>query len=150
MKVIFIEDVKGKGKKGDIKEVPDGYAQNFLIKKNLAKIATAQSLSALTGQQKAQARDEAENLAEAKALKEKLESDDTIVQLTEKVGNDGRLFGAVNSKKIVEALADQYGITLDKRKLQLTAPIRAITLKEIPVKLHADVTATLKVKISEA
>ncbi|MFC4651528.1 50S ribosomal protein L9 [Lactococcus nasutitermitis] len=150
MKVIFLADVKGQGKKGDIKEVPTGYAQNFLIKKNLAKVATNASVAAAAGQAKAKEKEEAEFLAEAKALKVLLEKEDTIVEITEKVGQDGRLFGAVNSKKIADALSVQYNLKLDKHKIQLANPIRAIGIADIPVKLHREVTAKVKVRISEA
>lgn len=150
MKVIFIQDVKGKGNKGEIKEVPDGYAQNFLIKKKLAKAATVQAKSELVGQQKAKARDAAEALATAQALKAELELDSTIVKVSEKVGADGRLFGAVNSKKIANALSEQFNIKLDKHKIQLTAPIRALGIKDVTVKLHPQVSAIVRVKIFEA
>jgi large subunit ribosomal protein L9 len=150
MKVIFLADVKGKGKKGEVKELPDGYAQNFLIKKKLARVATAAAMSELSGQQKAQARDEAEAFSLADSLKERLEKDSTLVEIKEKVGADGRLFGAVNSKKIADALAAQFDVRLDKHKIQLENPLRALGIKEVPVKLHSKVTARVKVKISEA
>lgn len=149
MKVIFLQDVKGKGKRGDVKEVPTGYAQNFLIKKNLAKEATGQAMSELKGQVKAEQKAEAEILAEAQTLKAELEKDDTIVEIKEKVGADGRLFGAINSKKIADALNAQFNLKLDKHKIQLDYPLKAIGLKDVPVKLHRDVTATIRVKISE-
>ena len=94
MKVIFLQDVKGKGKRGEVKEVPTGFAQNFLIKKNLAKEATGQAMAALSGQVKAEEKAEAEILAEAKALQTELEKEATVVEIKEKVGADGRLFGA--------------------------------------------------------
>lgn len=100
MKVIFLQDVKGKGKRGEVKEVPTGFAQNFLIKKNLAKEATGKAMAELKGQVKAEQKAEAEILAEAQALKAELEKETTIVEVKEKVGADGRLFGAINSKKI--------------------------------------------------
>ena len=149
MKVIFIQDVKGKGKKGDVKDVPDGYAQNFLIKKGFAKAATTQAQSELLGQQRAKERNAAESLSLAKKLKEKLELDSTIVEISEKVGADGRLFGAVNTKKIMDALSAQFDIKLDKHKIQLAEPIRALGIKDIAIKLHPQVTAIVKVKISE-
>ena len=90
MKVIFLADVKGKGKKGEIKEVPTGYAQNFLIKKNLAKEATAQAVGELRGKQKSEEKAHAEMIAEAKAIKAQLEAEETVVEFVEKVGPDGR------------------------------------------------------------
>ena len=149
MKVIFLQDVKGKGKRGEVKEVPAGFAQNFLIKKNLAKEATGQAMAALSGQVKAEEKAEAEILAEAKALQTELEKEATVVEIKEKVGADGRLFGAINSKKIADALNEQFDLKLDKHKIQLAYPLKAIGLKDVPVKLHKDVIATIRVKISE-
>ena len=149
MKVILLQDVKGKGKRGEVKEVPTGFAQNFLIKKNLAKEATGQAMAALSGQVKAEEKAEAEILAEAKALQTELEKEATVVEIKEKVGADGRLFGAINSKKIADALNEQFDLKLDKHKIQLAYPLKAIGLKDVPVKLHKDVIATIRVKISE-
>ena len=149
MKVIFLQDVKGKGERGEVKEVPTGFAQNFLIKKNLAKEATGQAMAALSGQVKAEEKAEAEILAEAKALQTELEKEATVVEIKEKVGADGRLFGAINSKKIADALNEQFDLKLDKHKIQLAYPLKAIGLKDVPVKLHKDVIATIRVKISE-
>lgn len=149
MKVIFLADVKGKGKKGDIKEVPTGYAQNFLIKKNLAKEATNQAISELKGKQKSEAKAQAELLAEAKGIKASLDKEETRVQFTEKVGPDGRTFGSITAKKIAEELNKQFGLKVDKRHIVLDHPIRAIGLVEVPVKLHKEVTAEIKLQIKE-
>ncbi|HEQ1204200.1 TPA: 50S ribosomal protein L9 [Streptococcus pyogenes] len=150
MKVIFLADVKGKGKKGEIKEVPTGYAQNFLIKKNLAKEATSQSIGELKGKQKAEEKAQAEILAEAQAVKAVLDEDKTRVQFQEKVGPDGRTFGSITAKKISEELQKQFGVKVDKRHIVLDYPIRAIGLIEVPVKLHKEVTAEIKLAITEA
>ncbi|VTT22592.1 50S ribosomal protein L9 [Streptococcus dysgalactiae] len=150
MKVIFSADVKGKGKKGEIKEVPTGYAQNFLIKKNLAKEATSQSIGELKGKQKAEEKAQAEILAEAQAIKAILDEDKTRVQFQEKVGPDGRTFGSITAKKISEELQKQFGVKVDKRHIILDHPIRAIGLVEVPVKLHKEVTAEIKLTITEA
>ncbi|MEY8700644.1 50S ribosomal protein L9 [Streptococcus ferus] len=150
MKVIFLADVKGKGKKGEIKEVPTGYAQNFLLKKNLAKEATSQAISAEKGKQKAANKQAAELLAEAQATKDLLDKESTRVQFTEKVGPDGRTFGSITAKKISEALAEQFQIKIDKRHISLDHPIRAIGLIEVPVKLHKDIDAQIKLQIKEA
>lgn len=150
MKVIFLADVKGKGKKGEIKEVPTGYAQNFLLKKNLAKEATSQAISAEKGKQKAANKQAAELLAEAQAIKDLLDKESTRVQFTEKVGPDGRTFGSITAKKISEALAEQFQIKIDKRHISLDHPIRAIGLIEVPVKLHKDIDAQIKLQIKEA
>ena len=124
MKVIFLADVKGKGKKGEIKEVPTGYAQNFLIKKNLAKEANAQAIGELRGKQKSEEKAHAELLAEAQKIKAKLEEEATVVQFTEKIGPDGRTFGSITNKKIAEELEKQFGIKIDKRHIQVSSQIR--------------------------
>ncbi|AUJ83906.1 50S ribosomal protein L9 [Enterococcus sp. CR-Ec1] len=145
MKVIFLQDVKGKGKKGDIKEVPNGYAQNFLIKNNLAKPANNESMAELKGKQKAKEKQDAEVLAEAKELKVLLEKEETVVKINAKAGEDGRLFGSIPSKQIADALNKQYKIKIDKRKIELDQPIRALGFTQVPVKLHPQVTATINV-----
>ena len=131
MKVIFLQDVKGKGKKGEIKEVPTGYAQNFLIKKNLAKEANAQAIGELRGKQKSEEKAHAELLAEAQKIKAKLEEEATVVQFTEKIGPDGRTFGSITNKKIAEELEKQFGIKIDKRHIQVASPIRSTGLINI-------------------
>lgn len=145
MKVIFLQDVKGKGKKGDIKEVPNGYAQNFLIKNNLAKPANNKSMAELKGKQKAKEKQDAEVLAEAKELKALLEKEETVVKINAKAGEDGRLFGSIPSKQIADVLNKQYKIKIDKRKIELDQPIRALGFTQVPVKLHPQVTATINV-----
>lgn len=149
MKVIFLQDVKGKGKKGEIKEVPTGYAQNFLIKKNLAKEATSQAIGELAGKQKSEAKHAAELLADAKQLKIELDKEENRVQFVEKVGPDGRTFGSITAKKIAEELKKQFGLTVDKRGIQLDHPIRAIGLIEVPVKLHKEVEGKIKLQVKE-
>ena len=140
MKVIFLADVKGKGKKGEIKEVPTGYAQNFLIKKNLGE---------LRGKQKSEEKAHAEMLAEAQAIKEKLEAESTIVEFTEKVGPDGRTFGSITNKKIAEELQKQFGIRIDKRLIQVKNPIRSVGLIDVPVKIYQDVTSVINLRVKE-
>lgn len=149
MKVIFLADVKGKGKKGEIKEVPTGYAQNFLIKKNLAKEATAAAIGELRGKQKFEEKAHAELLAEAKEIKAKLEAEETVVEFTEKVGPDGRTFGSITSKKIAEELQKQFGIKVDKRHIEVKAPIRAVGLIDVPVKIYQDVTSIINLRVKE-
>ncbi|WP_099299439.1 50S ribosomal protein L9 [Pediococcus pentosaceus] len=117
MKVIFLEDVKGKGKRGEVKNVSDGYAQNFLIKNGKAKAATSAAVSELKGQKKA--------------------------------GKDGRLFGSIPNKQIATALEKQYKIKIDKRKIELSNPIRSMGYTNVPVKLHQKVTATIRVHVAE-
>ena len=147
MKVIFLKDVKGKAKKGDIKEVSVGYAQNFLFKNNVAVEATAANMSKLEGQKKRAEKDAAEELAEANSLKERLEQ--LTVELKAKSGEGGRLFGSITTKQIASALEKQQGIKIDKRKMDLPDAIRALGYTHVPIKLHPDVTATLKVHVTE-
>ena len=148
MKVIFTQDVRGKVKRGEVKNMADGYA-NFLIKSGKAKQADAAAMSQLRAQQKAEAKKEAEILAEAKALKEKLESGKYVVELKAKAGEDGRLFGSVTSKQISQALQKQYDIKIDKRKMELAQPIRSMGYVNVPVKLHNEVSAKIRVHIAE-
>ncbi|KGM37846.1 MULTISPECIES: 50S ribosomal protein L9 [Streptococcus] len=149
MKVIFLADVKGKGKKGEIKEMPTGYAQNFLIKKNLAKEATAQAIGELRGKQKSQEKAHAEMVAEAQAIKAKLEEEATVVAFTEKVGPDGRTFGSITNKKIADELQKQFGLKIDKRNIKVDSPIRSIGLIDVPVKIYQDVTSVIRLRVTE-
>ena len=149
MKVIFLADVKGKGKKGEIKEVPTGYAQNFLIKKNLAKEANAQAIGEHRGKQKSEEKAHAELLAEAQKIKAKLEEEATVVQFTEKIGPDGRTFGSITNKKIAEELEKQFGIKIDKRHIQVSSPIRSTGLIDVPVKIYQDVTGVINIRVNE-
>lgn len=149
MKVIFLADVKGKGKKGEIKEVPTGYAQNFLIKKNLAKEANAQAIGELRGKQKSEEKAHAELVAEAQSIKAKLENEATVVQFTEKIGPDGRTFGSITNKKIAEELEKQFGIKIDKRHIQVSSPIRSTGLIDVPVKIYQDVTGVINIRVNE-
>ncbi|WP_225048212.1 50S ribosomal protein L9 [Lacticaseibacillus kribbianus] len=150
MKVIFTEDVRGKGKRGQVKEVPDGYAQNFLIKNGKAKAATAQAMSALRGQQKLEEKKDAAARAEAEAVKAKLEADKTVVQIQSKAGADSRLFGSIPSKQIAQALEKQYQIKVDKRKMDLPEPIKALGYRNVKVALYPGVEANIRVHITEA
>ncbi|RSJ97862.1 MULTISPECIES: 50S ribosomal protein L9 [Streptococcus] len=149
MKVIFLADVKGKGKKGEIKEVPTGYAQNFLIKKNLAKEANAQAIGELRGKQKSEEKAHAELVAEAKNIQAKLAEETTVVQFTEKIGPDGRTFGSITNKKIAEELQKQFGIKIDKRHIQVTSPIRSVGLIDVPVKIYQDITGVIQIRVNE-
>ena len=149
MKVIFLADVKGKGKKGEIKEVPTGYAQNFLIKKNLAKEANAQAIGELRGKQKSEEKAHAELLAEAQKIKAKLEEEATLVQFTEKIGPDGRTFGSITNKKIAEEFGKQFVIKIDKRQIQVASPIRSTGLIDVPVKIYQDVTSVINIRVNE-
>ncbi|GGI95171.1 50S ribosomal protein L9 [Alicyclobacillus cellulosilyticus] len=142
MKVILLADVKGQGKAGEIKEVSEGYARNYLFPRKLAVEATPGQLQQLKAQQEAKARREAQELAHAKALAEKLSQ--IKVSIPAHAGEGGRLFGAVTSKHISEALA-RMGIQVDKRKIHLEEPIKALGGYHVQVRLHPEVTADLTV-----
>ncbi|WP_085522452.1 50S ribosomal protein L9 [Tuberibacillus sp. Marseille-P3662] len=146
MKVIFLQDVKGKGSKGETKDVSEGYARNFLLKKNLAVEATKNNLKQLEKQKQKEAEQAQAEVDEAKALKERLE--DMTIELKAKAGEGGRLFGSVTSKQIAQELKS-YDIKIDKRKIELGEPIRQLGYTNIPVKLHPKVTATMEVHVSE-
>ena len=146
MKVIFLQDVKGQGKKGEIKEVSEGYANNFLIPRGLAKPASEGNLKSLEVQKQSEARRKEREKEEAKALAAKLET--ITVELTSKAGGGGRLFGSITNKQIAEAL-EKMGYRVDKRKIELDEPIRTLGVTKVPVKLHTEVTAELKVHVKE-
>ncbi|WEV43674.1 50S ribosomal protein L9 [Lactobacillus sp. ESL0684] len=149
MKVIFTEDVKGRGKRGEVKNVPDGYAQNFLFKRGLAKEATKANMHTLQRRNaNEQAAYEAEK-AEAQKVKAELEKDATVVNFKSKAGTDARLFGSISSKKIVEGLEQQFGIKVDKRKLNLPEPIKALGYTNVSVKLFKGVEAKIRVHVTE-
>ncbi|MBO0478826.1 50S ribosomal protein L9 [Vagococcus fluvialis] len=147
MKVIFLQDVKGKGKKGEVKEVAVGYAQNFLLKKGLAVEATPQAMSELRGKTNAKNKEDAEVLAEAEKLKEIIEAEEFEVIIKSKAGEDSRLFGSIPSKQIADALEKQHNIKVDKRKMDLKQPIKALGYTNVPTKLHKDVVAKLRVHV---
>ncbi|MGD6967792.1 50S ribosomal protein L9 [Rossellomorea vietnamensis] len=147
MKVIFLKDVKGKGKKGEVKNVADGYAHNFLIKQGLAVEATNSSVSQLEGQKNKEKKQAQEELEDAKKLKATLE--ELTVEMTAKSGEGGRLFGSITSKQIADQLKKTHKIKVDKRKIEMNDAIRSLGFTNVPVKLHQDVTATLKVHVTE-
>jgi large subunit ribosomal protein L9 len=148
MKVIFLKDVKGKGKKGEVKNVADGYAHNFLLKQGLAVEANPANVSSLNAQKKKEEKLAAEELAEAKQLKAKI--DELTVDLIAKSGEGGRLFGSITSKQIAEELQKKHSIKIDKRKIELEDAIRTLGVTKVPVKLYPEVIATLNVHVKEA
>ncbi|MDF2947381.1 MAG: ribosomal protein [Bacillales bacterium] len=147
MKVILLKDVKGTGKKGEIKEVASGYAQNFLIKNGMAIEANNANISSLDAQKKKKEKMAQEELENAKLLKKNLE--ELTVEISAKSGEGGRLFGSITSKQVAEALEKQHKIKIDKRKMDLTDGIRSLGFTNVPVKLHQEVTCTLKVHVKE-
>ncbi|WP_026772071.1 MULTISPECIES: 50S ribosomal protein L9 [Sediminibacillus] len=148
MKVIFLKDVKGKGKEGEVKNVSDGYARNYLLKNNLAVEATTGNMKALEAKKNKEKEKEQNEIEEAKQLKQKLEN--LTVELTAKSGEGGRLFGSITSKQIAEELKKSHQIKIDKRKIELDEPIRALGYTNVPVKVHPEVSGTVKVHVKEA
>lgn len=147
MKVIFLKDVKGKGKKGEVKNVADGYAHNFLLKQGLAVEASNANIKTLEAQKNKEQVVAAEELQHAKELKEKVEN--LTVELQAKAGEGGRLFGSITTKQIAEELQKKHTIKIDKRKMDLSEGIRTLGHTKVPVKLHPEVTATLTVHVKE-
>ncbi|PKR77414.1 50S ribosomal protein L9 [Halalkalibacillus sediminis] len=147
MKVIFTKDVKGKGKKGEVKNVSEGYARNYLLKNNLAVEASAGNMKQLEGEQRKKEEEKQAELDRAKELKKEIEN--LTVQLTAKSGKEGRLFGSITSKQIAEELKKSHNIKVDKRKIELDDPIRSLGYTDVPVKIHNDVIATMKVHVKE-
>ena len=148
MKVILLEDVKSLGKKGEVVNVSDGYARNFIFKKNLGLEANGKNLNDLKLQKHNEEKVAQENLDAAKAFAEKLSTKEVI--LTLKVGEGGRTFGSVSSKEISEAAKKQLNLDIDKKKLQMENPIRNLGVTNVPVRLHPKVTGSLKVWVKEA
>ena len=148
MKVILQQDVKGQGKKGQMIEASDGYARNFLLPRKLAVAATAENINPMKQQEKAKRAQEAAEKAEAEAVAARLK--DITVRITAKAGNGGRLFGAVTSKEISDALSEQYGIQIPKTKIVQEEPIKAFGGYDLKCKLGYEVTGTLKVMVVEA
>lgn len=147
MKVIFLKDVKGKGKKGEVKNVSDGYAHNFLLKNGYAVEATGGNVKVLEAQKNREQKDAAAELQANKELKATLE--ELTVELKAKSGEGGRLFGSITSKQIAEELKKKHNIKVNKRKIELNDAIRALGYTNVPVKLHPEVTATVKVHVTE-
>lgn len=147
MEVILLEDVKSLGKKGDIVKVNEGYARNFILKKNLGIEATTKNLNDLKLQQANKIKVEKEQLEQAKAFAVKVEEKPVIITI--KTGEGGKLFGSVSTKEIAAAVSSQLGFELDKKKMHLTEPIKTLGTHTVPVKLHKDVTAKLTVKVTE-
>lgn len=146
MKVILQADVKGQGKKGDVKEVSDGYARNFLFPKKLAIEATKENINAIEGKKEAAAYHKGKEIEEATALKEKLST--LSVKLTAKAGEGGRLFGSITNKDIAEALKMQCHIVIDKKKFVVPdGGIKNIGTIEIDVKVYPEISGKLKVVI---
>ena len=147
MKVILQQDVRGQGKKGQLVEVSDGYARNFLLPKKLAVAATAENVNTMKQQEKARKAQEAAEKAEAEALAKRLE--ELMVKIPAKAGEGGRLFGAVTAKEISDALSAQHGLNIAKAKLVLEEPIKACGGYQVKAKLGYEISGTVNVVVTE-
>jgi|LSQX01.1.fsa_nt_gb large subunit ribosomal protein L9 len=146
MKVILKEDVKNLGSKGDVVNVSDGYARNYLIPRGLAEIATEGGLKQLQMQEKAREKRKLEEAAEAKEIAAKLEKEKFVIKV--KAGEGGRLFGSVTTKDIADVVK-KAGYNIDKRKIELSENIKSLGLHKIKVKLYEDITADLTIQVAE-
>lgn len=145
MKVILLKDIKGTGKKGQIINASDGHARNFLIPRGLAKPATDGNVSALEHQKESEAKRKAEELAEAKALADRIEKIEILFKT--QAGDGGRLFGSITSKDIAERLKKDHKIDIDKKKFVMDGPIKLVGTETLKIKVYQGVTAQLKVKV---
>ena len=148
MKVILLQDVKSLGKKGEIVNVNDGYARNFILPKKLGLEANTKNLNDLKLQNANEEKKAKEILEAAQAFAKELESKTVVIKM--KAGEGGRVFGSVSSKEIATAFKEQCDVDIDKKKMVLPEPIKSLGVTEVPVKLHKDVTAALRVKVVEA
>ena len=148
MKVILLQDVKALGKKGDVVNVSDGYARNFIISKKKGVEATAKNMNDLKLQKAHEDKMAAQRLEEAKLFAAEIAKAEVVLEL--KVGEGGKLSGAVSSKEIAQAAKEQLNMDLDKKKLVLPNPIKTVGTTSVAVKLHPQVTAELKVIVKEA
>ena len=148
MKVILLQDVKGKGKKGQMLEVSDGYARNYMLPRKIAIEATVDAMNTKKMNDKAEAERIAREKAEAMQISKQLRA--MVLTVTAKGGGAGRLFGSVTNQEIADALKAKSGITLDKRKIVISDPIKAVGTYTVNCKLGYEITAPLTVKIEEA
>ncbi len=148
MKIILLQDVKKLGKKGEIIEASDGYARNYILPQKLGVEANNKNLNDLKLQKKNEEKIARQLLEEAEALSEEIGKKPVVVSM--KAGEGGKVFGSVSSKEIVAAMKAQNGQDIDKKKIQLNEPIRSFGTHEVGIKLHPQVTATLRVKVEEA
>ncbi len=148
MKVILLQDIKGTGKKGDIINASEGHARNFLLPKGLAVEASANNINAKQNKDRKEEEERQRILDEAKEVKAKI--DELELKIEAKLGSNGKLFGTITSKEIHEELLKQHNIDVDKKKITMKNPIKAIGTFEVVIKLHQKVNAELTVKVSEA
>ena len=148
MKNILLQDVKKLGKKGDIIEANDGYARNYIIPQKIGVEANGKNLNDLKLQKSNQEKVAQEQLSAAKALADEIGTKQVVVKI--RAGEGGKVFGSVSSKEIAAAAKEQVGLELDKKKIQLSDPIKTFGVHDVTIKLHPQVTANLKVKVEEA
>ncbi|MBO8168640.1 MAG: 50S ribosomal protein L9 [Thermoanaerobacteraceae bacterium] len=146
MKVILKQDVKKLGRKGDVVEVSDGYARNFLLPKGLAEEATSGNMKELKKMKKAEQRRYQEEVAAAEQTRERLAA--SVITIKAKAGDNGKLFGSVTSKDIAEAIKNELGIKIDKRKIELDDPIKSLGSYNLKVKIHPEVHGKVTVKVT--
>lgn len=147
MKVILLADVKGKGKKDQVIEVSDGYAQNYLFKKKLAIVADSHALNELNGREASKQHKHDVEKAAAQEIAKQLET--ITLVLRRKAGVDNKLYGAITTKEITQQLKQEYNLDVDKKKLSMESPIKAFGTYKIKAKLFSDVVATLTVQVVE-
>ena len=147
MKGILLKDVKGTGKKGEVKEVSDGYARNFLIKKGVAVEASQANMKELDEKEKSKERKALIEYEEAVLLGKQME--EINIQIEVKAGEGGRLFGSITSKEIAEQLKKQKNLDIDKRKILMDEPIRTLGSTFVEIKLHQKVTTKIRVDVKE-
>ena len=147
MKVILLKDVKGTGKKGEVKEVSEGYARNFLIKKGVAVEASQANMKELDEKEKSKERKALIEYEEAVLLGKQME--EINIQIEVKAGEGGRLFGSITSKEIAEQLKKQKNLDIDKRKILMDEPIRTLGSTFVEIKLHQKVTTKIRVDVKE-
>jgi len=145
MKVILLQDIKGTGKKNQIVEVSDGFARNYLFPKKLALGANAAALNAVEKSQSAQAHREQQLKGEAEALAARLKG--MVITVQARAGEAGRLYGSVTAQEVTDALAEQYGVKLEKRRVELPNPVRTVGDSEVNVWLYAGVTAKMVLRV---
>lgn len=148
MKVVLTSDVKGTGKKGEVINVSEGYARNFLFPKGIAIEANEKNLKELDRQKAYQDKKKADELEKAQTLKKQL--DKIVLTMAVKAGEGGRLFGAITAKDIGDTIEKLHGLNIDKRKIELKAPIKSLGSHTVTIKLHPEVSAILNINITAA
>lgn len=147
MKVVLLQDVKGSGKKGELVNVSDGYARNFLFPRNLAKEANAQAMNELKNAADSKQYKLDQQIAAANSAKEKLESKTIVIHA--KAGNNGKLFGSITAKEISNEIKQRYGLVVDKRKISIVGEIKQYDTYDCEVKLYSGISAKIFVKVCE-